>query len=284
VPRGPSEWSLDGNGAHFSVRVWRPDGAPRGAVCIIHGLGEHSRRYVHVGHALASRGFAVIAPDLRGHGRSSGPRGHSASIGQLLEDLSLLRAAAHERFGVSPAWTLYGHSLGGALALAQALRHPATIAACVVTGPAIRPAFVPPVWKVALGHVLRRIAPSVLMHNEVDANGLSHVDNIVRDYRADPLVHDRISTALGIDLLDLGDELLADAHTLTVPTLIIHGGADPITSPRASREFAKLAGPICTYVEVEGSYHEVHHEASWDETWRVIAGWIDATLPLAHTH
>lgn len=282
MPRAPSEWWVDGNGTHLSVRAWRPDGAPRGAVCIIHGLGEHSRRYVHVAEAFATRGFVVIAPDLRGHGRSSGPRGHAASVGQLLVDLSFVLADANQRIPSSP-WMLYGHSMGGAIALAHALRRPATIAACVVTGPAIRPAFTPPAWKVALGRAMRRVAPAMTLQNEVDAEGLSHDANIVRAYRADPLVHDRVSTALGVDLLDLGGQLLAEAPGLTVPTLIVHGGADPVTSPQASRAFAEAAGPVCTYVEVLGSYHEVHHEASWGETWRVIDEWLQATLATART-
>jgi alpha-beta hydrolase superfamily lysophospholipase len=279
----PSEWSIDGNGAHLTVRAWQPDSAPRGGVCIVHGLGEHSRRYLHVADALVRKGFAVVAPDMRGHGRSSGPRGHAASVGQMLVDLSFVLAASSDRFDAMP-WMLYGHSMGGAIALAYALRRPAAVAACIATGPAVRPAFDPPAWKVALGRAMRRVAPALSMQNEIDSNGLAHDASVLRDYRADPLVHSRISAALGVDLIDLGPQLLAEAPGLKVPTLIVHGGADPITSAKASRDFTDLAGPICRYVEVPGAYHEVHHEASWGETWHVIDGWIDTTLPAAYTH
>src|SRR6185436_7925642 len=106
----------------------------------------------------------------------------------------------------------------------------------------------------------------------------THAAAVVEAYRRDPLVHDRVSAALGIDLLDLGDQLLAEAPSLRVPTLIVHGGADPVTSAAASREFARLAGGACSYYEVPGAYHEVHHEASWRDTWLAIDGWMDATL------
>src|SRR5699024_12575729 len=48
-----------------------PAAAPKGVVQLIHGLGEHSRRYLHLISALLDAGFAVAADDHAGHGRTA---------------------------------------------------------------------------------------------------------------------------------------------------------------------------------------------------------------------
>jgi alpha-beta hydrolase superfamily lysophospholipase len=271
------EWWLDVDGARLSVRAWQPDGAQRAQVFVVHGLGEHSGRYASVIDAMTAEGFAVIAYDLRGHGRSSGPRGHASSIGVLVADLNAVIADALRRIG-DGVRIMYGHSMGGAIVLSHALGFPDTAVARIVTGPAIRPAFVPPAWKVVFGRIARRIAPSIALTNEIDPNGLSHDEAVVRAYRADPLVHDRVSAALGIGLLELGDELLSTAADLRVPVLVVHGDADPVTSAISSRQFAVRAGKRCRYEGIPGSLHEVHHETSWPDTWRLMSEWLDARL------
>ena len=68
---------------------------PRGAVLFLHGMSEHSGMYPHVIRACSDAGFAVIAPDQRGRGRSVDRRwrrGDLHSIGRVLDDLDELRA------------------------------------------------------------------------------------------------------------------------------------------------------------------------------------------------
>ena len=63
------------DGLSLRLRIW-PAGEPRrGAVVLVHGLGEHIDRYDHVARRLNGQGFAVVGHDQRGHGRSPGPRG-----------------------------------------------------------------------------------------------------------------------------------------------------------------------------------------------------------------
>src|SRR5687768_2513018 len=62
-------------------------GEPRGAVTIVHDAGEHGGRYLALARALAGAGWAIALPDLRGHGRSEGERGHCAGINEVVRDL-----------------------------------------------------------------------------------------------------------------------------------------------------------------------------------------------------
>jgi alpha-beta hydrolase superfamily lysophospholipase len=57
------------DGLNLYAQAWSPD-SPEGVVCLVHGLGEHSGRYVYVADWLNRAGYAVLASDLRGHGKS----------------------------------------------------------------------------------------------------------------------------------------------------------------------------------------------------------------------
>ena len=73
-------------------REWEPEGDPRAVVALVHGLGEHSGRYEHVAARFTGAGLAVRAIDLRGHGRSPGPRG-ATRFEPAIADLDALVAA-----------------------------------------------------------------------------------------------------------------------------------------------------------------------------------------------
>ena len=68
------------DGLNIYAQTWEPDSSPTAVVCLVHGLGEHSGRYAHVAERLNQGGYAVIASDLRGHGKTEGKRGHSPPL------------------------------------------------------------------------------------------------------------------------------------------------------------------------------------------------------------
>ena len=60
---------------------------PLGTVLIVHGMGDHSGRYEPMATSFAKSGWSVFAPDLRGHGRTSGARGYFPNMEILHSDL-----------------------------------------------------------------------------------------------------------------------------------------------------------------------------------------------------
>lgn len=265
------------DGLTLYSQTWRP-GEAKAVVCLVHGLGEHSGRYEHVGEALAEAGFALLAFDLRGHGKSEGQRGHAPSYEALMADISLLLGHAEQRFPDKPRF-LYGHSLGGNLVINYTLRHQPMIAGVIATGPALRTAFEPPAWKINLGKLMYRLWPKLAMSNELDRQGLSRDPKVVLAYETDPMVHDRISARLALDLLESGEWALAHADKFPLPLLLMHGGQDRLTSVAASREFAAKAGAQCTLRIWEGFYHEVHNEPEKEEVIAFMVGWLNNHLP-----
>ncbi len=267
------DWKTN-DGLEINAQGWEPEGERKAIVCLVHGLGEHSGRYEHVAAFFTRAGYALVAFDHRGHGKSQGKRGHTPTYGILLDDISLHLEYAHNRYPNEPRF-LYGHSLGGGLVLEYVLRLQPDLPCVIATAPSLRPAFEPPVIKLALGKFLCRLWPSIALSNELDPDGLSHDPDVVRAYKDDPLVHDRISARLGIGLLEHGLWALEHASDLSMPLLLMHGGSDPITSSQASREFAEKAGELCSLKIWEGLYHELQNEPEQNQILAYMVKWLD---------
>ncbi len=248
---------------------WDPPGAPRGTVCLAHGHGEHAGRYHHVARAFVRAGFVFLAFDWRGHGRSEGIRGHSPSLERMLDDVGRFLSMASARPRLA-----YGHSTGGLLILLRALTDPAGIQGVIATSPWLRLAFPAPPFKVLMGRLLKGIFPSMTVATGLEQAALSHDAPVVAAYAADPLVHDRMSFRLGIDLLTGGERALAHAGEFRLPILLMHGEADRVTDARATREFfEKVSSTDKTLRLWPGLYHETHNEIEWEQVVEVSTGW-----------
>lgn len=247
------------DGLQLSGQVWIPSGQTKASVCLIHGLGEHCGRYVHVADAFNKAGFAVTAFDLRGHGKSEGRRGHAAGFEPLMDDIGLLLDHARSLSPDVPL-ILFGHSLGGSLVLHYGLKTKNAVNAIIASSPLLRLAFEPPVWQLEMLKTLNRFHVNLLIPSRIEAAALSRDPATIEAYKTDPLNHGRISPALAADMLEAGKWNLENAAALTLPVLLMHGSADRITSCDASREFAENSGENCTLKIWPGLFHELHNE------------------------
>ena len=263
---------LSRDGLRLAWYRWDPAVSARGTVCLGHGHGEHAGRYYHVAQAFVDAGFVFLAFDWRGHGRSEGKRGHAPSLASMLDDYGRLLALA----SVRPRFA-YGHSLGGLLVLVRALAEPAGISGVIATGPWIRLAFPAPRSKVWMGRALKGILPAMTVSTGLEQAALSRYAEVVAAYASDPLVHDRLSFRLGIEILDEGQRLLAQADRVHLPLLLMHGEADRIMDPAATREFSERAGsPDKTLRLWPGMFHEIHNEPGWEKVVEASTGWVAA--------
>lgn len=267
-------WKTE-DGTEIYAQGWEPDTASKAVVCLVHGLGEHSGRYAHVAGAFGQAGLTILALDQRGHGKTLGPRGHAPSFEAFMDDIGRLIQEADRRCPGLPKY-LYGHSMGGGFVLNYVLQRRPQLAGVIASAPALETAFRPPAWKVALGKLLAGCWPGFSLPNGLEVEVISRDPEVIRRYLRDPLVHDRLSARLGIDLLRQGQWVLDHAGEFSLPLLLMHGSADRLTSVRASREFAARVGDGCTLKIWEGLFHELHNEPEKNSVMVYVIDWLNA--------
>ena len=262
----------------FYFQGWEPETSPRAVVCLVHGLGEHTGRYAHVAAALNDAGYAVLGFDLRGHGKSEGLRGHTPSYDTLMDDIGRLLDEAAQRYP-GKAQFIYGHSLGGNLVLNYALRRKPPLAGVVSTSPAIRVAKPLPATQLTLAKVMNKLQPTMQMPNGLTLDSLARDPEVIRAYKSDPLVHNKISVRLAVEMLQAGEWALAHAAEFPLPLLLVHGSADEITSAAATQEFAGKVRGDCTLKIWDGFYHETHNEPEKAEVLGFMVAWFGSHTP-----
>jgi alpha-beta hydrolase superfamily lysophospholipase len=268
---------VDAGGVKIHTRWWEPDGPAKAAVCLVHGLGEHSGRYGAVASRLTEAGYAVFAFDLRGHGESGGRRGDTR-FAAAYEDIDRLLADSAAWLPGAPRF-LYGHSLGGLLVLAYTLDRRPALAGVVASGAALHNALREQKAKLVLVRSLAPLLPHLALPSGLDDTLISRDPAVVAAYRADPLTHDRATLGFGRDAVDAADAALADATGFPVPLLLLHGGADRLTSPSGSRAFATALGTErCTLIVYDGLYHEVHNEPEQARVSADVVAWLDERI------
>lgn len=268
------KWSLK-EGIELVGREWRNQQAAVAAVALVHGLGEHCGRYDHVARAMNEAGINVMAMDMRGHGLSSGKRGHIPSFELAVSDISLLIQETKQRNPGVPIF-LYGHSMGGLLTLYWGLNNPDIVKGIISSSPGLRPGTpISPVKK-ALGQVLYNLVPTFTMENGLNLNGLSRDPQVVEAYRNDPLVHPFVSARLGIDIIQKGEWVIENAKNFSHPLLLLQGSRDLLASPQATRDFAEMLKGKITFSWWEGLFHELHNEKEKDQVIGTIIKWIES--------
>jgi alpha-beta hydrolase superfamily lysophospholipase len=264
------------DGVRLACRAWLP-ARPQARVIIVHGLGEHSGRYAAFAAVLAGAGLAAHAFDLRGHGRSPGPRGH-ALLERMVDDVEQFRLHVQREARTAPA-AVVGQSMGGLIALRYLQRFPGTMRAAVAASPWLATALPVPAWKLALAALLSRIGPALPLASGLDPDGLSRDAAAVAAYRADPLVHTRISPRLFSSAAAAMRAVERDADRIGAPLLLLAGGADPIVDTRATRALAGRIDPTRVELHIEEhARHELLHELDRDRTAAQVRDWLVAHL------
>ena len=271
------EGNMESLKSGIQYRHWPIDN-PRACVLLVHGLAEHTGRYERVAARFNARGIAVVGPDHIGHGASPGVRCHLSRFDEYLAPITALRAQIADWYPDTPVFLL-GHSMGGLISAHALLEAQTAYRGAMFSGPAftaVNPVSPFTIW---IGRLLRRLLPKMGML-ALNAQEVSRDPEVVADYLADPLVYNgKITTSLGLEILDAMDTAIRRAGEVTLPVYIAHGDADVMAGPEGSSVFFEgLSSQDKTLDFWPGLYHEIFHEPEAEEVIGRYIEWLEARL------
>ena len=229
------------------------------ALLLIHGHGEHSGRYLKFFTRLQDLGHSIAAFDLRGCGRSSGRRVYVNRFVDYSDDVSTVLNFFTRQQKVTPPVILFGHSLGGLIALAWARANGEKISKLVLSSPLLG---VPlEETKFRLGLFLNRLAPRLVLQNPVRSNYLTHDPEEIQKYQRDPLIQRKITARLACEMIRQARSIRIEAYSASFPVYLLMAEEDRIVSTKATRRFfSRLQATAKELEEFKGFYHEIFNE------------------------
>jgi alpha-beta hydrolase superfamily lysophospholipase len=242
------------------TETFLPAGKPRGVVLISHGYAEHCGRYHEVAHVIVEAGWAALAYDVRGHGKSPGVRGYIDRFSIYLDDLAAMHRAARALVDASAPLILLGHSHGSLITLrALAGDQPPKATAAILSSPFLALRLRVPPHKRALAWIGSRLLPKLAQPNALRVEDLTQDKQKQAERLADKACFDIATARWFTEASAAQDYVLAHAGRIQLPTLWLVGHDDPIADPDRSKLIAgKIAG--ASYHDLLGMKHEVFNE------------------------
>ena len=222
---------------------------------------------------MGEQRIATYALDYRGHGASDGARGHVMSWDDLIADATAFNSMV-ESVAIGEVVPL-GHSVGGSILLSAVVRGRLKPARFVVSSPALRVKAAVPGWKLTLGRVASRAVPALALDTELNPDHISRDPSVVAAYRADPLVHSKMSARFYTEWQAANQESLARAPEIKIPFLATHGSGDQIIDSQATEELynrATVAGR--KLIVYPGLFHEPYNDSGREQVYADLAQWL----------
>jgi len=299
-------WLDTSDHGRLYVNHWHPPIAPKAAVMLSHGMAEHSGRYERFGAALSAAGFALYAPDQRGHGKTAahGVLGHYADAdgwSKVVGDLASLAQYIGQKHPGLPVF-LMGHSMGSYIAQAYLLHHSASLQGAILSGSNFQPVSLyrsasliarlerwrqGPTGRSALiewlsfGSFNKAFKPT-----RTAFDWLSRDPEEVDKYVSDPLCGFRCTNQFWIDMLS-GLQQISKPSNLaqidpTLPLLIIGGECDPVSEGKRLKDLADAliqAGNQALQLKIyPQARHELLNETNRDQVTRDLLAWLEQAL------
>lgn len=248
--------------------------APQAAFIVIHGLGEHSQRYLNFINFFNQKKFNLYLFDLPGHGLSFGRKGHILNFNEYILDVKEFYGLVKNKEETKNIFLL-GHSLGGLITLRFAQEFGQNLKGVIVSSPALKSLVSSSVFKIYLINLLSNILPEITFFNQVNPDYLSHNKQVIENYRNDKLVHRRISARCFTEMSKAMLEVYKKVGLIKLPCLMLQAGDDKIVSASAvSSFFKRLQAPKKQLNVYPGFYHELFNEPENEKVFNDIYNWV----------
>jgi len=249
---------------------------PKANLLIVHGLHEHCERYRHVAKSLNDIGVNVFTFDLRGHGKSSGPKNLIKDIDEYRQDVENV----YRSISKDIPFFILGHSMGGLIVFHFLMFQERTeIAGVILSGSALEfgEDITPITIKVV--KVIGKWLPG-LKTTKLNPDNISRDKHEVELYKTDPLITRHGAKAgLGLALINAIASAKEMFKDFNFPVLIMHGGDDKITNPEGSAALYETCASQDKTLQIwEGAYHEIFNEINKEEILAFMNNWVSARI------
>ncbi len=274
-------WFTGKDGLQLFRQQWLPYGRVKAVMLVVHGLFEHSGRYLRFADYFVPQGFAVCAYDHRGHGRSHGLPGYVNRFQDFIDDLDIFHRQLKQQYPDLPVF-LFAHSIGGTIALAYASEHSTDFSGLLLSAAVARPGSSVTRASIIMARMLSALVPRLGVA-PIDDSTLSRDNTVVAAYNSDPLVyHGKIRARLGAELINIMERVLPEIiKQVTLPVIIMHGSEDRLSNIQGSSLVYNTVGSTDKILKIyNGFYHEILNEPERAQVLHDIDVWLTAHLPV----
>lgn len=254
---------------------WLPDSEPKAVLLIVHGLAEHSGRYMNAVNYFVPRGYAVYAFDHEGHGKSPGLRCHNQRFSDFMNNLDIFLALVKSKHPSHKIFII-GHSMGGTISASFAVTNQQQFDGLILSAATLKVGADIPLPLFLLAKVLSKIAPETGLYT-IDAAALSRDKSVMERYLQDPLVYTgKIRARPGVEFLKTVKALQKRFPEIELPVLILQGTGDKLSDPEGSFLLFRNVGSQDRTMKVyEDFYHELFNETERERVFSDIEQWLE---------
>ena len=260
-------------------QFWMPNSTPKAALLVVHGLNEHSGRYLHFADYFTAKGYAVYSYDHIGHGKSEGTRSFVKKFSYFIDDLVAYIKMIDGWVDGIPIFPV-GHSLGGLITTNMLIDHQNLVSGAVLSGSVVLvPGYVSK-FTITIGKIISVILPKMGLL-EIDKQSLSQDPEVVQAYLDDPLVYNgKITVRVSSEMNQAVERFKFEGGKITLPVLILHGSEDRIVDPTCSEYLhEKVSSSDKQLTIYKGYFHEIYNEPEKQSVYDDVLTWLENHLP-----
>jgi len=227
---------------------------------VLHGHGEHTGRYEKFAKILEDHPISIAMFNMRGYGNSEGPEVYVDSYNEYIEDVSTFHKYIVEKYHLPKKVILFGHSMGGLIALYWLRTKSADVKALILSSPCLG-LILPKAFK-CINELFNLFVPRLLYRNPVYPPHLTHNLEEVERYRKDPLIKRKMSVRLLSQLCHFASGYFPGSEEVfDFPVYVLMSGLEKVVDKeKTKRVFEAIDSPQKELVCFDGFYHEIFNE------------------------
>jgi lysophospholipase len=243
---------------------------------LVHGMAEHGECYEHVARSAVARGWNVVVPDLRGHGRSGGEHIHVSSFSEYVADLRQI----FDWGGLSAHNTvMVGHSMGGLISAHFVRQNPECVSALAMLSPLLGVNIRVSPFMVGLGKFLSYVRPKSRFHKRTNPAYSSRDPEAVMRRSVDPLIRHSLTAAWFFAMRAAMRSVWDLAEQIACPLLVMQAGSDRVVDPQAPHRWIERVGSADKTLRIfPDHYHELLNEIDWPNTVADLLDWLETRV------